>query len=270
MKKLILIFALIMASIAGFSQVARIRVATLTTPFPSNLPVGTSIFCVADSTTWDVTKPCISTLTLTTALAEYAVDLHVKSTGSNTGDQILTVAGDVNNAHMTIGGTAADTVGVTGAGINVVSVSGKNIVITGTEVDGSVSNEGSNSITAGAANTSVIHSNTSGSTDITITAGTGLSITEDGTSGFTLASTAAAAPALFKEGFEVATAGTPDIERTLTHTPLNVGGAETGMTVYLNDHILPATSYTAATDKLTVTTYVYKYDRIDVIYTYQP
>jgi len=48
------------------------------------------------------------------------------------------------------------------------------------EVDGSVSNEGSLTVTAGSGTTSVISSNTSGSTDVTITAGTGLSIAEAG------------------------------------------------------------------------------------------
>jgi len=270
MKNYILTFAIGMMSLIGFSQATpsgQFRVATLTTAFGQNLPVGSTVWCAADSTTWDVTKPCISTLNLTTALAAYSVDLHIKSTGSNTGDQILTVTGDINNAAMTIGGTAADTVGITGAGINVVSVIGKMITVTGTEVDGSITNEGQLTIAAGAANTSLLHSNTSGSTDITITAGTGLSITEDGTSGFTLASTVALR-SYFTESWEVATTGSSDVEKTLAHTPLIEGGSETGITVSLNGYELNATQYTAATDKITVTIPVYKYDRITVSYTY--
>lgn len=57
-----------------------------------------------------------------------------------------------------------------------------------TEVDGSVWNEGALSVTAGTGTTSVIHSNTSGSTDVTINAGSGLSISETGSS-ITLANT---------------------------------------------------------------------------------
>lgn len=49
-----------------------------------------------------------------------------------------------------------------------------------TEVDGSVSNEGSLTVAAGTSTTSVINSNTSGSTGVTLTAGTGLSIAEAG------------------------------------------------------------------------------------------
>jgi len=48
------------------------------------------------------------------------------------------------------------------------------------EVDGSVSNEGSLTVGAGTGTTSIINSNTSGSTAVTITAGTGLSIGEAG------------------------------------------------------------------------------------------
>ena len=48
------------------------------------------------------------------------------------------------------------------------------------ETDGSVSNEGSLTVAAGTSTTSVINSNTSGSTGVTLTAGTGLSIAEAG------------------------------------------------------------------------------------------
>lgn len=48
------------------------------------------------------------------------------------------------------------------------------------EVDGSISNEGSLTVGAGTGTTSIINSNTSGSTGVTITAGTGLSIAEAG------------------------------------------------------------------------------------------
>ena len=49
-----------------------------------------------------------------------------------------------------------------------------------TEVDGSVSNEGSLTVGAGTGSTSIINSNTSGSTGVTLTAGTNISISESG------------------------------------------------------------------------------------------
>lgn len=49
-----------------------------------------------------------------------------------------------------------------------------------TEVDGSITNEGSLTVGAGTATTSVISSNTSGSTDVTLTAGTNITLSEVG------------------------------------------------------------------------------------------
>lgn len=82
---------------------------------------------------------------------------------------------------ITYANTAPDqVVSITGAGINAVTGTYPTFTVTGTEVDGSVSNEGSLTVSAGTATTSVISSNTSGSTAVTFTAGTGLSITEVG------------------------------------------------------------------------------------------
>lgn len=69
---------------------------------------------------------------------------------------------------------------IAGGGINTVGTAGTTITITGTEVDGSISNEGSLTVGAGSGTTSIINSNTSGSTGVTITAGSGLTISEAG------------------------------------------------------------------------------------------
>ncbi|MEP7197276.1 MAG: hypothetical protein ABI851_12210 [Saprospiraceae bacterium] len=75
-----------------------------------------------------------------------------------------------------------------GAGVNILD--GTNITISrdasnqitvnaANEVDGSISNEGSLSVTAGTGTTSLIHSNTSGSTDVTLAAGTNITLSEN-------------------------------------------------------------------------------------------
>jgi len=75
--------------------------------------------------------------------------------------------------------TAPDqTVSITGAGINNVTGTYPDFTITGTEVDGSVTNEGSLTVAAGAANTSIINSNTSGQTGVTISGDATIDITE--------------------------------------------------------------------------------------------
>lgn len=304
---------LIAISYVGFSQSTpsgHLRVATMTTTFGVNVPVGTTVYCAADSTFWTVTHPLIGTLTLTTAqgwvdkvnkptnLAQgtktattvqitsstgtaatldtadathagvmSASDKNrlLKVTGTNTGDQKLTVDGSTTHATMTIGGASSDTVCVIGGGINKVSVSGKTVTVTGTEVDGSVSNEGALTVTAGTASTSVIHSNTSGSADVTIAAGTGMTISEDvGTGTITLNSTVSN-HIFTTEFFDEATTGATGTAHTLAHTPVT---ASTGMVVQLNGTPLKSDQFTNSTTTLTVTIPVYKYDRVSVSYTY--
>lgn len=80
---------------------------------------------------------------------------------------------------ITITNSAPDqTVSITGAGINVVTGTYPNFTITGTEVDGSVTNEGVLGVGAGGASSSTIISNTSGATGVTINAAGILTISE--------------------------------------------------------------------------------------------
>ena len=72
MKKLILTSTLLVISYLGFSQTtptAQMRVQTPTTAFGQNLPTGTQIFCVSDSTLWQAKAGISSGLTITTAAA---------------------------------------------------------------------------------------------------------------------------------------------------------------------------------------------------------
>ena len=109
---------------------------------------------------------------------------------------------------ITYANTSPDqVVSITGAGIDVVTGTYPNFTITGTEVDGLVTNEGSLTVGAGTGTTSIINSNTSGSTPVTLTAGTGLTISEVGnvityasTTTGTVTSVAATAPAA---GFKI-------------------------------------------------------------------
>jgi hypothetical protein len=83
--------------------------------------------------------------------------------------------------NPTVTNTAPDlVVTLAGAGINVVTGTYPNFTITGTESDGSPTNEGSLSVLAGGGNDSQISSNTSGSTPVTIAGVNGLLVTESG------------------------------------------------------------------------------------------
>jgi len=307
--KLALTLALLTISLVGFSQLSpagHFRIADRTTAFGINIPAGSQIYCVSDSTTWEVKVELISTKTITTGLS--SLFLVAKSTNLSVGT-VTTTTVDVNsstgtsatlpaattsaagvmtaaqattvsnqsgtntgNQTLTIGGTTSPTITLSGsntatfagAGITTLGQSGGTITITSTEVDGSVTNEGALTVGAGTGTTSLIHSNTSGSTDVTIAAGTGLSITENtGTGTITLASTVGSA--YIAESFEEATTGSSGTAHTLAHTPVTT---TTGLTIQLNGLPLTSSQYTQSGTSITVTIPVYKYDRVMVSYVY--
>jgi hypothetical protein len=106
----------------------------------------------------------------------------VTSVGATAGTGISVSGSPITTSGtLTITNTAPDqTVSIAGGGINAVSGTYPSFTVTGTEVDGSVTNEGSLTVGAGTASTSVISSNTSGSTDVTLTAGTNVTLSETG------------------------------------------------------------------------------------------
>lgn len=105
--------------------------------------------------------------------------ITVENTVTNTDAQNLTIEGSGPTYDIAISGGTDVT--VAGAGIVTLSESPANtLVVTATEVDGSVTNEGSLTVGAGGANSSTIVSNTSGSTAVTV-AGAGIvTVTESG------------------------------------------------------------------------------------------
>lgn len=97
----------------------------------------------------------------------------------NTDSQNLTIEGSGPTYDIAISGGSDVT--ISGGGIITLSETPANtLVITATEVDGSISNEGSLTVGAGTGSTSLIQSNTSGSTAVTLEAGTGITISEAG------------------------------------------------------------------------------------------
>ena len=106
--------------------------------------------------------------------------------GINSGTGISTSS--TSGIH-TITNTAPDQiVSITGAGISNVTGTYPNFTVTSTEVDGSVTNEGSLSVGAGTGTTSIIQSNTSGSNPITLT-GVGITTVNETGNTITITST---------------------------------------------------------------------------------
>ena len=171
-----------------------------------------------DTTTYIATKGDLNLYYLASNPNGYTSDTGtVTSVAASAGTGINISGSPITGAGtLTITNTAPDqTVSLTGAGINAVSGTYPSFTITGTEVDGSVTNEiqdisttgaagnisissgstlnlnvddadasatneGSLTVGAGTASTSVISSNTSGSTDVTLTAGTNVTLSETG------------------------------------------------------------------------------------------
>ena len=100
---------------------------------------------------------------------------------SITNEGQLSTVGTANNATIQSNTSGSNVLNIRGAGINVVSASGNAITVTATEVDGSITNEGQLTVAAGTSTSSIINSNTSGQTGVTVQVdGTNLGISETG------------------------------------------------------------------------------------------
>lgn len=97
------------------------------------------------------------------------------SSGSGTD---LSISG--TTSPLTVNSSSGADITLTAGGIVTLTGTSTNATITATEVDGLLTNEGSLTVAAGTATTAEISSNTSGSSNVILTAGTGLSISETG------------------------------------------------------------------------------------------
>ena len=128
------------------------------------------------------------------------------------------------------------------------------------EVDASVSNEGNLTVTPGTASTSVLHSNSNGSTDVTIEVGSGLGISESGNT-ITITNSVTGKTSS-TEKFEEDD-GTPTAH-SLAHTAITAQGCR----VSLNGATLNPTDYTLTTTTITLNSPVYQYDAVVITYYY--
>jgi hypothetical protein len=142
---------------------------------------------VDGSTTNEIQDLSLSGQTLSLSSDATTVTLPVIAVSAGTGISTSSSGGTV-----TVTNAAPDlTVVITGAGINTVTGTYPNFTVTGTEVDGSVSNEGRIGVGAGVGNAATITTNTSGGSDVIISGGGILAVTETtGTNGGTITLTA--------------------------------------------------------------------------------
>ncbi len=115
MKRLLITMSIVLISVLGFSQatnVADYRVATATTTFDVNLPIGTKVYNIATEEYWVATAGIASTLTLTTGSTSF-VKLNPAAAGAqnlsfNTGTHSVDITAGGSSALIPLGTTSAD------------------------------------------------------------------------------------------------------------------------------------------------------------------
>lgn len=176
MKKPILILILITLFVSAFSQLTpskNVRVSSSTTPFNENVSIGTIIFDNLTKKTYSVILGQTSTKTISTCVLDTDIR-ELSNVPTNLSYTASLTTGELTSST----GLSATVPFVTdiSSGLMIPSQKAK---LDG-DADQSATNEGSLTVSAGTSTTAIINSNTNGSAEVTIEAGTGLSIAESG------------------------------------------------------------------------------------------
>ena len=203
MKQTLFILALITSTIQTFAQSPRIKLNQITkdsitgsvlisSPTDSGMVYSRDLFISYGADTFLILGG--DTLAATSSIISSVLSDGVTITGDGTLGSELTVdtatviatKQDLDLKQDQLNGTGF--VKATGT-----TISYDNSTYLTSEVDGSVTNEGSLTVGAGGANDAVISSNTSGSSDVTISGSTNVTVTESGQT-ITIASSGGAIP----------------------------------------------------------------------------
>ncbi len=181
--------------------------------------VKTSSIISSDSLDISAVNTDAQNLTFTGTVSPFTLDISGGTDVTIASGTGISLSRSTN--QLTVTNSAPDqTVSLTGGGITAISGTYPSFTITSTEVDGSVSNEGTLGVGAGAASTSVITSNTSGAAGVTISASTGLSIAESTSS---------------NGGTITLTNSAPDQTVSISGTGITVGGTYPSFTLTAAD-----------------------------------
>lgn len=198
MKKLLITSAILAISYLGFSQVTpsgHFRIADRVTAFGINIPVGTQIYCISDSSLWEVKSGLTSTDDITSGLVGPAkIILIGKATNlsvgtqtgttlnvnSSTGTAVTLPAADGTNAGLMTAAEYTKLAGVSGSntGDQTITLTGD---VTGSGTGSFATTIGANKVTlanmATVTTNSLLGRSTAGTGNVEVlTVGSGLSL----------------------------------------------------------------------------------------------
>jgi len=139
-----------------------------------NLGNGSNVYAGKVDTTL-LFRSIVGIAPLTATQTDTTIRLSFTEVDGSTTNEIQTLSASTGSIGLSLGGGS---VAIVGAGINTVTTGTGTLTITGTEVDGNTTNEGRIGVFSGAANTSLIVTNTPSSPGVTIAAGSGMTISE--------------------------------------------------------------------------------------------
>jgi hypothetical protein len=114
MKKLIFVLLLLAVVLIAQGQVTpgkTVRIADRTTAFGANLSVGTTIYCVSDSTYWVVKSGTVAAKTITSAIAGVGTIMQLGKTGPTLYTENFEIASDGIGENVELAFVATDSTG---------------------------------------------------------------------------------------------------------------------------------------------------------------
>jgi len=279
MKKLMMFLGFLLIVSYSFGQATAVeetRVAADTTNFRVNYPIGTKIYCIADSTYWVLTAPALSTEDLNSA---GCIQLNPDEVdGSITNEGKLTVeAGGANTAEIHSNTSTSTDVTISGGGIAAVTedIGTGTITITATEVDGSTTNELQTlANTSDATTHTTTLSNSGGSTQFVEGTGITLATTGTGLNGIVTIAANAGALGITTDIVQWVEVAADDLTLPYPVTMAQTPAGTTQISMQLNGQpVKYAAGTTPGTFNFTGTALsiyvpVYQYDKIEIRYSY--
>ena len=264
MKKFIILFAMVMISVIAFGQtpVWDGRIADTTTVFTVNISVGFKVYSIAENAVWVCKHATAAGTKISSMAGQTSQFYNFTQLATGAAHAAVTVPSLTAHGLKIISGQALgmDTAyaGHTGtlSGTDWTTFNGK----LGSEVDGSITNEGALTVVDGSG-TADIHSNTSTSTNVTFAVSGALTVDGAGST-ITIANTS---KTYIAEPFEIAGDSTGHCILTLAHTPV------TGtIIVQMNGYPLaPTTQFTVVeTLKIRMPFTCDKYSKFNISYSY--